>query len=360
MGILSWVGSAFSGKADPFFFQRRPAAPSTPSIRMAPMSDATDVTESPNTSEPTNTPEPNVFNPHDPDLNIIRRCRSLTVRGVQCRQAALRGQDFCIQHFDRNTPTLGRTGSIAVPLLKDHSAVQLMLTRILHGLLNRQLEPLIATKAIACCRVAALTFPRPAAVARLRPATHPETAEAVPIISTDGAGNLIGPRVLYEGTTDWGVAPTSELGCDRSFMPSHEPRSKCLDDPRYLANPNASLPDSADEPRRVWIRLKSMPSTAKPQTPSSGIAKPAKFASKPGRNASECESSTIAKPKCSKASPIPSIHLPEPHPLPAQSPVMTPPASTSRPPPSRFQLLAAGRRLQAVYLLSNLSTQLPI
>ena len=216
------------------------------------MSDATDVTESPNTSEPTNTPEPNVFNPHDPDLNIIRRCRSLTVRGVQCRQAALRGQDFCIQHFDRNTPTLGRPGSIAVPLLEDHSAVQLMLTRILHGLLNRQLEPLIATKAIACCRVAALTFPRPAAVARLRPATHPETAEAVPIISTDGAGNLIGPRVLYEGTTDWGVAPTSELGCDRSFMPSHEPRSKCLDDPRYLADPNASIFDSADEPRRVW------------------------------------------------------------------------------------------------------------
>ena len=325
------------------------------------MSDATDVTESPNTSEPTNTPEPNVFNPHDPDLNIIRRCRSLTVRGVQCRQAALRGQDFCIQHFDRNTPTLGRTGSIAVPLLEDHSAVQLMLTRILHGLLNRQLEPLIATKAIACCRVAALTFPRPAAVARLRPATHPDTAEAVPIISTDGAGNLIGPRVLYEGTTDWGVAPTSEIGCDRSFMPSHEPRSKCLDDPRYLADPNASIFDSADEPRRVWdpAEVEALYREATDRH-RARIAKPAKFASKPGRNASECESSTIAKPKCSNAFPTPSTHLPEPHPLPAQSPVTTPPASTSRPPPSRFQLLAAGRRLQAVYLLSNLSTQLPI
>jgi hypothetical protein len=127
-----------------------------------------------------------------------------------------------------------------------------MLTRILHGILNRQLEPLIATKAIACCRVAALTFPRPAAVARLRPATHPDTAEAVPIISTDGAGNLIGPRVLYEGTTDWGQAPPSEIGCDRTFLPSHEPRAKFLDDPRYLADPNASTLDSADEPPRVW------------------------------------------------------------------------------------------------------------
>jgi hypothetical protein len=127
-----------------------------------------------------------------------------------------------------------------------------MLTRILHGILNRQLEPLIATKAIACCRVAAPTFPRPAAVARLRPATHPDTAEAVPIISTDGAGNLIGPRVLYEGTTDWGQAPPSEIGCDRTFLPSHEPRAKFLDDPRYLADPNASTLDSADEPPRVW------------------------------------------------------------------------------------------------------------
>ncbi len=202
-------------------------------------------------SEPSSAPAP--FDPDHPDLTTIRRCRSLTVRGIQCRQAALRGQDFCVQHFDRNAFTLDRPGHITVPLLEDHSAIQLMLTRILHGLLNRQLEPHIASRATSACRVAALTLPRPAAVARLLPATHPDTAEAVPVIGVDGSGNLIGPRLPYEGSTDWGQAPTSEMGCDHTFMPSHEPRAKFLDDPRFLANPDiATYVSEEDESRPRW------------------------------------------------------------------------------------------------------------
>lgn len=43
------------------------------------------------------------------------------------------------------------------------------------------------------------------------------------------------------------------MGCDRSFLPSHEPRSKFLDDPRYLADPNTSfLYLEGDDPPRVW------------------------------------------------------------------------------------------------------------
>ena len=189
---------------------------------------------------PESNPAPTPFDPEHPDPKIIRRCRSLTVRGVQCRQAALHGQDFCVQHFDRNPCALDRPGRITVPLLEDHSAIQLMLTRILHGVLNGQLDPVAAGRATAVCRAAALTLPRPAASARLLEGAHPDAEEAVPVISLDEAGNFIGPRLPWEGATGSRQDPACEMSCDSTFLPSHDPYAEAEDQPSSRHEPDAA------------------------------------------------------------------------------------------------------------------------
>ena len=93
------------------------------------MPDATDTT--PETQKPKKP-----FDPDNPDMTTPRRCRSLKVNGHQCRQSAMKGFDYCIAHFERGPRTLAKPGRIVVPLLEDHSAVQLMCTKIMSGALN--------------------------------------------------------------------------------------------------------------------------------------------------------------------------------------------------------------------------------
>ncbi len=127
--------------------------------------------------------------------HIQHGCRNLTTRGVMCRQAALTGQDFCVAHRERCL-SLPTPGHITVPLLEDHGSIQLMLSKILHSVLNNQLAGALASKAAYCCQVAANTLPRPVAP-RLKAGETPAEPQAVTEVFTDEAGNLIGPLEDY-------------------------------------------------------------------------------------------------------------------------------------------------------------------
>lgn len=133
--------------------------------------------------------------PAETDPNVPYYCRYLTTKGEQCRQIALNGRNFCFAHRDTN-PAFGY-GSVRVPVLEDHASIQLMLTKILHGLLNDHLPLNIAGKAIHCCQVAVSTLPRPVAY-RPRPG---EKLPAPPLpaleIYKDELGNLMGPLEEY-------------------------------------------------------------------------------------------------------------------------------------------------------------------
>jgi hypothetical protein len=163
------------------------------------------------------------FDPENPDPNIIRACRSLTTRGIPCRQRAVKGQDFCVRHFERNKINLSISDQVAVPLLEDDSAIQLMLTKILSGLLNGQIQGSIASKAIYCCQVANSTLAR---AERKKSGDKPAPVEE-PVVELhfDYAGNLVGPREEYRGPTgtfepQWSFAKyLYEQQCEQAGKP---------------------------------------------------------------------------------------------------------------------------------------------
>jgi hypothetical protein len=63
------------------------------------MPDATEKTS----TEATQKPKP--FDPNNPDMTTPRRCRALTVKGIQCNQSAMKAYDYCIAHFERSPHT---------------------------------------------------------------------------------------------------------------------------------------------------------------------------------------------------------------------------------------------------------------
>jgi hypothetical protein len=157
--------------------------------------EATEATE----PKSTETTPKKKFDPEKPDPDTIRACRSLTVRGIPCRQRTVKGTDFCVKHFDRNKVTLSTGDRVAVPLLEDDSAIQLMLTKILSGLLNGEIAGPIASKSIYCCQVAHSNIKR---AERQKSGDMPAPVpEPVAELHLDYAGNLIGPREQYRGPT---------------------------------------------------------------------------------------------------------------------------------------------------------------
>jgi hypothetical protein len=152
------------------------------------------------TTTPSSIEAPNT-NPatQNPDRKIIYRCRSLTSKGDQCKQAALRGQDFCVQHFERTAVGFSHRDKFHIPLLEDASAVQLTLTKMAQCVLNKEVSESVAGKVMYACSIASSTFPRPA---RQKASDQPEPIpEAAVDVSIDYGGNLIGPREEYRGPT---------------------------------------------------------------------------------------------------------------------------------------------------------------
>ena len=133
--------------------------------------------------------------PSETDPNVPYRCRYLTTKGEQCRQIALNGRNFCFAHRDPE-PDFG-CRKIKVPILEDSASIQLMLTKILHGLLNDHFPVAVASKAIYCCQVAASTIPRPVAYRPKLGEKLPAEPLAVMEIYKDQQGNLMGPLEEY-------------------------------------------------------------------------------------------------------------------------------------------------------------------
>ena len=144
----------------------------------------------PNTTYPEVLTTPTETNP-----NVPYYCRYLTTKGEQCRQIALNGRNFCFAHRDPE-PDFGFR-KIRVPLLEDSASIQLMLTKILHGLLNDHFPAAVASKAIYCCQVAASTIARPVAYRPRLGEKLPAEPMAVMEIYKDQQGNLMGPLEEY-------------------------------------------------------------------------------------------------------------------------------------------------------------------
>ncbi len=133
--------------------------------------------------------------PSETDPSVPYYCRYLTTKGEQCRQIALNGRNFCFAHRDPE-PDFG-CRSVKVPLLEDSASIQLMLTKILHGLLNDHFPGTVASKAIYCCQVAASTIARPVAYRPKLGEKLPAKPMAVMEIYRDKQGNLMGPLEEY-------------------------------------------------------------------------------------------------------------------------------------------------------------------
>src|SRR5579872_2113170 len=109
-------------------------------------------------------------------------CRALTVDGVRCKKRVLGGLHLCYSHYRNRRPALPEPRQVSVPLLEDRSAIQLMATQILHGILSHRLDPQRARAATYVLHVAALTVPRPP---RPRLADPEPPAESVSALGRD-------------------------------------------------------------------------------------------------------------------------------------------------------------------------------
>ena len=129
-----------------------------------------------------------------------RRCRHLTVKGLQCRSRAIRGQDYCFHHKKFRHPECPEKGSkVAIPLLEDLATVQVFLSQIAQGLLSGRLTAAEARSLSYTCQVAANTFARPVAHRPKKSLEDLPIAEPIfePAESPDGT--TLGPDLRYHG-----------------------------------------------------------------------------------------------------------------------------------------------------------------
>lgn len=153
-----------------------------------------------------------------PAPNENRRCRYLTVRGLQCNSTALRGHNFCHTHSNFRHPELPPKGSrVVLPLLEDHSSIQLVLSQIAQGLLSGAIDKDTACALAYTCQVATCTLPRPVAP-RSKPAdqpTPPQQPVAEVTVSPDG--EPLGPDEPYRAPG--GAPPTWSF--DKFLLDQH-------------------------------------------------------------------------------------------------------------------------------------------
>lgn len=124
------------------------------------------------------------FDPRKPKPAPAKRprCRALTVGGHRCKNYVLGGLHLCFSHYRNRRPALPEPRYVSVPLLEDRSAIQLLATQILHGILSHRLDPQRARAATYVLHVAALTVERPP---RPRLADPEPPAESVSSLGRD-------------------------------------------------------------------------------------------------------------------------------------------------------------------------------
>ena len=129
-----------------------------------------------------------------------RRCRSLRVNGLQCNSTALLGQAFCHTHLHYRHPEFPK-GKIVLPLLEDHSSIQLVLSQAAHGLFTCAVDPQTARSLAYICQVASGTLPRPVAP-RLKPTDEkPPVQLPVSQVTLTPDGDLLGPEEAWTSPT---------------------------------------------------------------------------------------------------------------------------------------------------------------
>jgi hypothetical protein len=193
------------------------------------------------------TPEPKTPKPDH------RRCRALRVNGFQCESWALRGSPFCYTHKSYRHPECPAKGSkIVLPLLEDHSSIQLLVTRAAHGVLSGQLDNDTARTLGYLCQVALCTLARP-----LAPRPKP----------------LDDKQPLPQPVTEIFAGPDGDsLGPDEAYRPPNAARpvwsfDKYLLDEYYqlLGRPRVTRPE--DLPPSGWLTEEEMKErTLDPQT----------------------------------------------------------------------------------------------
>jgi hypothetical protein len=136
-----------------------------------------------------------------PQAKPKRRCRSLTIKGIQCNSSTLPGGNFCHTHSHYRHPECPKKGSkIVMPLLEDHSAIQLILSQVAHGIFSGELDNATARSLSYVCQVAAFTLPRPVA-AHAKSAVAATIQEPVAEVVTTPDGEYLGPLEKYQGPT---------------------------------------------------------------------------------------------------------------------------------------------------------------
>ena len=146
-------------------------------------------------SDPATITNPDPGAPNPQPAPTPRRCRSLTVRGLQCRERALRGHDLCVTHAKNRFPVCPKGPRVAIPLLEDLDTIQVVATQVAQGLFADTLDPHRAGKILYACQIAALTLSRPP---RFQPADKPPLAQQ-PVADVFPAvdGSLLGPSLSW-------------------------------------------------------------------------------------------------------------------------------------------------------------------
>lgn len=158
-----------------------------------------------------------------------RRCRHLTVKGLQCRSRSIRGHDYCFNHKHFRHPQCPEKGSkVVVPLLEDLATVQVFLSQIAHGLLSGRLTAAEARSLSYTCQVVSGTFARPVAPRHRKAAEDIPLCEPVTETASAQDGAALGPVEKYfgpEGKPDprWLIGKYQfERECERNGWPIPE------------------------------------------------------------------------------------------------------------------------------------------
>ncbi len=223
--------------------------------------------------------------PGETDRNVAYYCRHLTTKGVQCRQASLNGRNFCYAHRNRNL-AFGH-GSVKVPLLEDSASIQLMLTKILHAILNDHLNGVLASKAVYCCQVAASTLPRPVAYRPRLGEKLPAEPLAAMEIYMDPQENLMGPLEEYPLPD----SPAAEAEPESARAKARAEWDQCVMHNRWCSGPAAT--HKCDDCKRAAGHLPSEPAMDEPtQEPSAVSPAPDPGATLPADEPSTDESAS--------------------------------------------------------------------
>lgn len=172
------------------------------------------------------------------------QCRALTTDGHRCKNKVLDGLHLCFSHFRNRRPALPPPRYVTVPLLEDHSAIQLMTTQILHGILSKHLDPLSARAALYALHIAALTLPRPARAAAPAPSAtaQPQAADpSVCHIGRDHEDFISADGDLSEPPLNPCCSVPESASAARELLQTFEPENCCYPEDAPIDMPPVDL-----------------------------------------------------------------------------------------------------------------------